>query len=806
MRLVLQSLRSLSKAPGFALVVILALALGIGANSAIYTAIHGIFGKPLAYAEPDRLVQLTEDEPASQIVDAGMSWTRIAAIRARPELFERLGVAIGTAFIATGNGQAEQLIGMHVDHDFLPTLGITPSLGRAFTAEEDSAGGPDVALLSDAYWKQRFGGRADVVGQSLILDGRPHTIVGVMPATATSFPFNQVRVFTPRPREMSFLAPVQIDNGGYFFNAIARLAPGSSVEQVNAALGAIDRQYSAGNEGKVDRRATSRARVLVDSLVGNQRGAYLLLFGAVGVLLMLACANVANLTLSRMAGRRKQIAIRFALGAKRRHVIAELVTENLLLAVAGGLVGLAVAQAAVVLMAKLGAGFIPRIEEIALDRSVVVFSLGLALVTGAVLGLIPAWHTRPGALVDELKDANRETTGGRSQQRLRNLLLVGEVGLSFMLLIAAGLLIASFARLQAVRVGFEPDGIYTAFIQTPQARYPERSQALAGFYNSLVDKLAALPGVEHAALCDSPPFTGAGAAPFAVVGQPIPPMAEQKSALRQIVSAGYFATLGVPLLRGRDFDAHDVPGSPAALIVNESFARAAFGDADPIGRHVLTGMMQMESEIVGVVADFRALNLNSPPQPQMYHPSSQRPENFTGLLVKTKRDPATLGPQVRAAVAALDSDVPVTNEGSITTLMAATTANQQAGMALLGGFALLAVILAGLGVYSVIAYSVGQRRAEIGVRLALGARPADVRGMVLRQGMRLTAIGLVLGIVGAGAVAKLMATLLFDAGLGDALLFVAVAAGLGLIAALACWIPARRAAAVDPVASLQAGR
>lgn len=806
MRLVLMSLRSLSKAPGFALVVILALALGIGANSAIYTAIHGIFGKPLSYAEPDRLVQLTSDEPASQILDNGMSWTRLAAIRERPDLFERLGVAIGTAFIATGNGQAEQLIGMHVDRDFLPTLGITPSLGRAFTAEEDTAGGPDVVLLSDAYWKQHYGGRGDVVGQSLVLDGKPHTIVGVMPASATLFPFNQVKVFAPRPREMSFLAPVQIDNGGYFFNAIARLRPGSTVEQVNASLAVIDQQYSAGNEGKVDRKATSKARVLVDSLVGNQRGAYLLLFGAVGVLLMLACANVANLTLSRMAGRRKQIAIRFALGAKRRHVIAELLTENLLLALAGGLVGLAVAQGAVVLLAKLGAGFIPRIEEIALDQSVVLFSLGLALVTGLVLGLIPAWHTRAGALVDELKDANRETTGGRSQQRLRNLLLVGEVGLSFVLLIAAGLLIASFARLQSVRVGFATDGIYTAFIQVPQGRYPDGTVQLANFYGSLIDRLAAIPGVEHAAVCDSPPFTGTGPAPYAVVGKPIPPMAEQKSALRHIVSADYFATLGVPLLRGRLFNDHDVPGTPAAIIINESFAKAAFGDEDPIGHHLVTGMMQKEAEIVGVVADFRTLNLNTPPQAQMYHPVSQRPENFTGILLKTRRDPATLGPQVHAALAALDADIPVNNEGSITTLMQATTANQQAGMALLAAFALLAVILAGLGVYSVIAYSVGQRRAEIGVRLALGARPADVRGMVLRQGMRLTAIGLGIGLVGAAIVARLMATLLYDAGLGDALLFVAVAGGLGFIAALACWIPARRAAAVDPAASLQAGR
>lgn len=798
-----QAIRSLAKAPGFAVLAILAMALGIGANSAIFSVIHGVLLAPLPYPDAQRLVQVTSADAKLQLDNAALSWPRWELLRERRDLFESIGAGVGTAFTVTGGELPERINGMHVTASFFPTLGVTPQLGRAFGADEDVDGAGDVVLLSHGYWQQHFGGREDVLGATLLLDGRPHTVVGVMPRSLSAFPLNQVQAWTPRPRAVSFMAPVQAEQGAYFLNVVARLAPGVELAQARAAVAAIDAQYDAAHPHHVDVGTQSRVVPLLELLVGDQRGPFGLLFGAVACLLLLAAANVANLVLSRQVGRTKQFALRLAVGARRRHIVAELVAENVLLCLVGAAIGLLLAQFAIEALRAQAAG-VPRIDEVGLGLPVVAFTLALALACGLALGLLPALQLRGLALGTTLRDAGRETTAGRGQQRVRAGLMVGEVALSFVLLAAAGLLVLSAVRLARVEPGFRADGVLTGFAQVPADRYPDGSEALANFYRDLQQRLAAIPGVERAAVGDNVPLNGfAAPAPFAVVGRPIPPLPEQESAQRRIVSAGWFSTLGIPLLRGRDFGAQDTPATSASIIVNEAFARRAFGGEEALGRRVVTGMGQREATIIGVVGDIRSLDLATPPAPEMYHPTAQRPENFAFLLLRGAGDPAALAPAMRRALAEVDPGIALTNVDTLPALVAQADANRRLVADLLVAFALSALLLAAFGVYAVMSYGVGQRRAEFGIRLAIGAPPAALRAMVLRQGLRLAATGIAIGLAGALALAHGMRGMLFGVEPGDPATYAAIALGLLAIAAAASWVPARRAARVPAVEALR---
>jgi putative ABC transport system permease protein len=543
---------------------------------------------------------------------------------------------------------------------------------------------------------------------------------------------------------------------------------------------------------------------LLESLVGNQRPTYALLLGAVGCVLLIACANVANLLLARFVGRRKEIALRFALGAGRGHVIRQLLAESVLVALAGGALGLGLAQAGVTAFIRIGQDFIPRALEVSLDPRAVAFTVGLALFTGLALGLFPALQAARHDPNDALKDSSRGSSGGPAARRLRSGLLVGEIALSLVLLVAASLLLTSYARLQRVSPGFQPANVFVAFLNLPPNKYPD-APALSRFYARLTERLAALPGAKSVALSDSPPLAGNnGPAPIGVVGQPLPPLGERPGALRHLVSPNSFATLGVPLLRGRDFDGRDLPDAPAKVIVNEAFVRQFFPGEDPLGRKLVTGMGQKISEIVGVVADTHSVDLNTPPRAEYYLPALQRGENFTMVMVRTEGDPAAFAGAVRAALREIDADQPLLNPQPYTTLIAQSFAERRLVMLLLAAFAALALVLACIGVYSVMAYVVSQRTAEIGIRMALGASPGAVQAMILGEGLRLTGVGIGLGLLAALGATRLMQQLLFGVQAHDPLIYGGISLLIAVVAALACWLPARRATQVDPLIALRA--
>ena len=792
--------RQLLKSPGFTLVAIVGLALGIGANVALFSVVNSVLLRPLPYHEPDRLVRLSSTNEENDLTRVGFSYPRYLEVQQRQEVFSDLALSAGNAFTLTGRGDPEQLIALQASAALLPALGLEPIIGRNFAADEDRPGGEHVALISHAMWQQRFNRDPSVLGQALTLDGGPYTIIGVLPEAATAFPLNQLQIWVPRPAEVPYVAPSQLNNGGYFFQVIARLRPGVSLDQAREAMNVIAAGYRAANPSNVDAPSQIEIVPLLDDAVGEQRQSYLLLFGAVGCVLLIACANIANLLLARFAGRRREIAARFALGASRGEVVRQLVTESMLLAVLGGVVGLLLAEWSLSVLVTFGADLIPRVAEIRIDPLALGFTLLATLLTGLVIGLLPAMQASGVNVLDALKEAGRGAVGTGS--RLRAGLLVAEVSLSLVLLIAAGLLLTSFARLQRVEPGFEPAGIFTAQLALPPQRYPR--EKLVAFYEQLYQRLATLPGSTSAALTDRVPLTGGQSpAPVAVMGRPVPPMSERPHANRHLVSPRYFSTLGIPLRAGRDFDERDSAAVPHVVIVNETFARRHFPGEDPVGRTLITGMGQLPSQIVGVVADVRSTTLNAPPEPDYFLPALQRPEPFTNILVRTNLSPTAMAPLVREALRAVDAELPLLEPQTLATRIAQTVANRRLALFLLAGFAALALVLANLGVYSVMAHLVAFRTSEIGLRMALGASPAAVMRMVLGHGRRLTLVGIALGIGGALVVSQLMQQALFEVDPADPLVYLVVSVTLLLVAECASFFPARRATRIDPVIALR---
>jgi putative ABC transport system permease protein len=797
------ALRSLRQSPGFTIVAVLALALGIGANSAIFSIIDAIFLRPLPYAHPEQIVQVTSTAPERQLNQIQFSWPRMLAVSERQQVFSQMAVSTPNAFTVTGSGDPEQVQGMIVSAGYFPLLGVPPLQGRNFLAEEDTPGGPPVAMLSHAYWQAHYAGRADAIGQSITLDGKPHTIIGVLPASVSAFPLNQVAVFTTRPYEAPFLTRQQIDDGGFFYTVLARLKPGVGIDQARAAMDVIAAGYDQANPTHADAKSKITLGFLLDDLVGGQSQTYAILFAAVAAVLLIACANVSNLVLARFSRRRKEIGIRFALGARRSHIMAQFLVESVLLALAGGAVGLLLAAVSLRVLVRVGENFVPRAESISLDPLVLVFTLGVALLAGLILGVVPALQASTRGVSDALKESSRDSTADRSRNRFRGALLIGEIAISFVLLIATGLLVASFVRIHGVTPGFRSQGVFTGFIVVPPAQYPPRTDASVNFYTRLYHRLQEIPGVRQVALSDNPPLSGNnGASPYAVVGRPLPPPSEQPLAIRHLISPNRFNLLGIPITAGRDFSERDTPASPAVVIINEAMARQLFPNESPLGHKLVSGMAQWQQEIVGVVADSHTTSLTAAPVPEMFYPVLQRPENFTGILVRTDGDPAALTASVRAALHDVDSNIPLTNPGTLQALVDQSMADRRLTMALLLVFAALALVLASLGVYSVMAYSVSQRSAEIGIRMALGARAVNVQRMVIRQGMKLALIGVGIGLVAALAVTRLMTALLFEVRASDPLIYLGIGALLCAIAAAACWLPSRRAARVDPMRAL----
>ena len=795
------AIRQLLKSPGFSLVAILGLALGIGANVASFSVVDAVFLRPLPYRDADRLVRLSSTSEPQRLRRVGFSYTRYGAVRERQQVFSDLALSIGNAFTLTGTGDPQQLIGLQVSAALLPTLGLQPVIGRNFSDSEDRRGAEHVVLISEAFWQQRYNRAPSVLGQPLTLDGAPYTIIGVLPEAATAFPLNQFQIWLPRPAEVPFLAQSQLNGGGYFFQAIARLRPGVSLAQARDAMNVIAANYRTEHPSNVDAPSQIEVVPILEDAVGDQRRSYLLLFGAVSGVLLIACANIANLVLVRFAGRRREIAARFALGASRFDVIRQLVTESMLVAGLGGLAGLLVARWALDALVAFGADVIPRAVEIRIDPLALTFALAVSLLTGLAIGLLPAWQAAGVNVQEALKEAGRGSIG--SGRRLRAGLLVAEVSLSLVLLIAVGLLLTSFARLQRVQPGFEPNGVLTAQIALPPQRYSQ--EKLASFYEQFFQRLSTLPGASAAALTDRVPLTGGQApAPVAVMGTSLPPLSERAQANRHLISPRYFTTLGIPIRAGRDFDERDNTRVPHVVIVNETFARRFFPGQNPIGHTLVTGMAQRPSQVVGVVADVRSSTLNAPPDPDYFLPALQRPEAFTNILVRTRAAPEALIPAVREALRTVDPELPLLQPQALTMRIARTVADRKLALMLLGAFGALALVLASLGVYSVMAHLVTFRTSEIGLRMALGASPAAVMRLVLGHGRRLTLAGIGLGVAGALVVSRLMQQALFEVDSADPRVYLAVSVLLLLVTECASWIPARRATRIDPVIALRA--
>jgi predicted permease len=611
---------------------------------------------------------------------------------------------------------------------------------------------------------------------------------------------NQAQVWVPRPAEVPFLVPSQLNGGGYFFQLIARLKPGVSLEQAAQAMNVVAAGYRTSQPTNVDAPSQIEVVPILEDAVGEQRQSYLLLFGAVACVLLIACANIANLLLARFAARRKEIAARFALGASRRDVVQQLVTESMLVAAIGGAIGLLLASAALRIIVSSGGDVIPRAVDVRLDPTALAFTVVITLFTGLLIGLLPAMQASAVNVQETLKQASRGSTG--TGQRLRAGLLIAEVSLSVVLLVGASLLLASFAKLQRVEPGFTPDGVFTAQLVLPAQRY-DRARLVA-FYEQFYARLTELPGVVSVALTDRVPLTGGNTpAPVAVQGTSVPPLSERPNANRHLVSPGYFPTLGIPIRAGRDFDVRDSSTVPHTAIINETFAKLHFPGVDPIGRSLITGMAQLPSQVVGVVADVRGTNLSTPPEPDYFLPALQRPETFTNVLVRARTSPAEIESQIRGALRSVDPDLPLLQPELLTARVAQTVADRQLALVLLAAFAALALLLASLGVYAVMAHLVAFRSGEIGIRMALGATPGSVMRMVLGHSSRLTLAGIAIGVAGGVAVSRLMQQTLFEVDPANPIFYLAVSGALLLVALVAAWFPARRATRIDPVLALR---
>jgi putative ABC transport system permease protein len=778
-------LRALAKNPGFAAAAVFTLALGIGANTALFSVVYGVLFKPLPYKDAERVVVSPVSPPDFR------------DLRAAARSFERAAIWGSNRYNATAGGETEQVTGAIVSPDFLPMLG-EPLVGRVWRADEDAA---PLAVISHDFWRRKFGGDPQVLGRPLRLSGQVHTIIGVMPPEF-EYPARDFKVWVTFGSAMS-AAPEQAENRQLrIFRAVARLKPGVTPAEMQAEADAISarlqRQYPDTNAG-----VRFDFRPLYQRLVGDVRRALLVLLGVVGLVLLIACANVANLTLARTASRAREVAIRTALGASRGRVLRQFLTESLLLAFLGGAVGLLLAAWCVDVLATLDPGGIPRLTTVRISAPVLASTLAATALAGVLCGLAPAWQAARAGFGQALKGAGRGAVGDAQGKRLRAALVVAEVALAIIVLVGAGLLGRSFVRLVGVNPGFEVENLLTVNVGFVQFKEPERRAAVQ---REVVARVARIPGVEAVGGRPvPPPVTPQRGTRFAVEGQPND-NAGERSAYFLAVSPDYFRALGAPLVEGREFAGRDDAAGAKVVVINRSLARRLFPQGGAVGRRLQLVNPEQSGEwreVVGVVGDVRYSGLDDPGEAAIYTPFAQTPFLWNYLMVRTAMPPATVAEAVRRAVAEAEPSLEAANFRTMHELLSETVAEPRFYTLLVGAFALLALALAALGIYGVTAYSVTERTHEIGVRLALGARPGDVLRMVVGQGMKPALFGALIGLAGAVLLTRALESLLFGVSTTDPLTFAGVAAVLAGVALLACVVPARRAARVDPLVALR---
>lgn len=793
-------MRLLSGSPGFTAIAIAALALGIGANTAIFSVVNTVLIQRLPYRDPDRLAIVWEHnlprDRKNNVVSPGnyLHW------REMNRVFDEMSIVSMTFRTAyTGDGQPEELPMQVVNATLFPMLGVNAAVGRVFTASEDRPNASRFVLLSDRFWKRRFGGDPGVVNRSIRLGGNVFTVVGVMPPGFSILDKN-VDVWVPA----GFSAESRTPQGRWTM-VIARLKDGVTLPQAQDDMTRVASELTR-MFPNFDTGWTARVVPLKDQLTGEIRPALLVLLGAVGFVLLIACANVANLLLARATTRQRELAVRAALGAGRGRLIRQLLAESLVLAAVGGAVGVGLAWWSLYLLRTVVATNvpIPRLEFVGVNGWVLLFACASALASGLLFGVIPAFAAAGTSLTDALKEGGRTGTASRGR-RARNALVVIEMALALVLLVGAGLLVRSFTTLMRVDPGFDPSRTMTMKVTLPSASYQKSGQSIA-FFDRLFARLDTLPGVEAAGGVSFVPLHGLGAATsFFIEGHEKPRKGDEPVADVRVVTHDYFKAMGIPLLRGRLFDSRDTAPNTRRIIVSELLVKKYFGDMDPIGRRiVLSWNDEGPDEIVGVVGDIRSASLETEPKGTSYLPPARFAYPFMTLVVKIHGDGTALVPSLVNAVHEIDADVPIADIMPMTEIISVSTAQRRLTMIMLMIFAAVALVLASVGIYGVISYSVTQRTQEIGIRMALGAQSADVLRMVIGRAMALAIAGIGLGAVGAFALTRLMANLLFSVRPEDPLTFAAVAILLGIVAALASYLPGRRATRVDPVVALRA--
>ncbi len=791
------ALRALRKSPGFAAVTIGVLALGIGANTAIFSVVHAVLLKPLPFPEAERIVVVPHTPP--QDIFPGRKYFSVSPAnyydwKAQNDVFSHMAMVAGGMASITGSGEPVSVSAYYVTSEFFSVMGAQPLVGRLLAAGDDEPG-QDVVVISEEIWKSRFGGNPSVVGTSVILDGKSHMIVGVLAAKLAYPPDTRLwipLVLSPEDRALRAI---------HDFGVLARLKKNVSVEsartQMNAIATRLAAQYPADNKGW-------GAAVLPfhEDLVGDVRPALLVLLGAVGFVLLIACANVANLVLARTIARRKEIAVRAALGAGRARIVRPILAVTIVLAVAGGALGLLLAGLGVRLIVAFLGDQMPRVTDIRVDLPVLAFTFGLAVLTGVLAGLLPAWRLSHANPNDALKQGGRSDADAGNPV-LRHTLVAAEVALALVLMLGAGLLVRSLGRLQSVDPGFEPKNVLHARLSLPDGKYPENARA--AFLERALERLRALPGVEAAGAMNTLPLTDGGSTqPVAIDGHPAVALSEQPEVAVRVLSPGTLQTLRFRLVEGRDLSAADRADAPGAVLISETMAKRFWPGESAVGKRLtLSFSPEKKREVVGVVADVKLRGLaKTEPISALYAPHAQMPWGWMALLVRTVQDPASATSAVRAAVRAMDPDLPIVEIGTMEEHLGETLSHPRFNMLLLAVFAALALALSALGIYSVLSYAVRRRTREIGIRMALGANRHDVLRLIVLQGMRPAFIGLLVGLAGALALGRVLSSLVFGIRATDPATFAAAGALLGLVALAACAVPAWRASRVHPTEAL----
>ena len=796
------AVRMLAKSPAFTFVAILTLGLAIGANSAIFSVVNAVLLRPLPYPHSEQLVRVFGKQP--QLDLAPNSPANFLEWKEENQVFERIGTYVGKGFNLLGGDKPERVIGARVSADLLPLLGVQPALGRLFTNDEDQEGRDQVVILSHDFWRSRFAGDPGMLRRTVTLNDKPYTVVGIMPA-GFAFPSPRTQVWVP----MAFSAAERQTRDTNYIDVIARLKPGVSLEQARANMDAVARSQ-AERYPKTNSGIGVTLRSLQEHLVGDVRPMLVVLLGAVAFVLLIACANVANLLLARATARQREMAIRGALGASRSRVVRLLLTESVLLAVVGGTVGLLLAFWCIDLLVSLKPANLPRLAEIGINHTVFLFTLAVSVVTGLLFGVVPALQVSKLDLNEGLKESSRGGSDSPRRHRMRALLVVSEVALSLVLLVGAGLMIRSFSRLLAVDPGFKADHVLTAFVSLPVSKY-QKWQEQTAFFDRLLERLRNIPGVSAAGAVTDIPLYGGSSTGFDVEGR-VPATPGQRAMTDyRLISSDYFAAMGMKVVKGRAFSRSDTAISPGVVIINETLAKRFFPGEDPIGKRLdMSGEPKDLREIVGVVGDSRNYGLDEDVKPEAYVPFLQSAPEYLAsvasaltIVVRSAVEPTSLGDALREQVQALDKDQPVSEIKSMEWYLADSMAQRRFNMFLLGAFAGLALVLAAVGIYGVIAYTVTQRTHEMGIRIALGAKGGDILRLVFGNAMATTLTGIALGLGAAFALTRLLRSLLYQVSPTDPLVFATIPLLLLSVAVIATYLPARRAMKVDPISALR---